>query len=181
MHVELIGERFDAAIRIGQLADSRLVATRLCGHQRIMAAAPSYLARHGTPQAPADLVQHNCLGFTGLLSYPEWQLTQPGASHSVVVRGSLVSNDNEALLTAATLGVGIVAGGNWLIDPAIAAGQLVRVLPAWQLNADAGIYLVRPSAQFSTAAMTAFRQWVIDWFAARERSASTLAASAPPP
>lgn len=165
--VDIVGERFDAAIRIGQLADSRLVATRLCSHRRIMAAAPAYLARQGTPQVPADLAQHNCLGFTGLQSYPEWQLTQPGASHSVVVRGSLVSNDNEALLTAALLGAGILAGGDWLIHPGIASGQLVQVLPQWQLNADAGIYLVRPSARFSTAAMAAFRTWVVDWFAAR--------------
>lgn len=173
--VDIVGERFDAAIRIGRLADSRLVATRLCGHQRIMAAAPAYLAQHGSPQVPADLAQHNCLGFTGLLSYPEWQLTQAGARHSVVVRGSLVSNDNEALLAAATLGVGILAGGDWLINPAIASGQLVRVLPQWQLDADAGIYLVRPSARFSTAAMTAFRSWVVDWFAARADNAHAAA------
>lgn len=173
--VDIVGERFDAAIRIGRLADSRLVATRLCGHQRIMAAAPAYLAQHGSPQVPADLAQHNCLGFTGLQSYPEWQLTQAGARHSVVVRGSLVSNDNEALLAAATLGVGILAGGDWLINPAIASGQLVRVLPQWQLDADAGIYLVRPSARFSTAAMTALRTWVVDWFAARAGNAHAAA------
>lgn len=162
--VDIVGERFDAAVRIGQLADSRLVATRLCDHQRILCAAPAYLQRHGTPLSPADLAQHNCLGFTGLLSYPEWQLMRDGARQTVKVRGSLISNDNEALLTAATLGVGILAGGDWLVNPQVACGQLVRVLPQWQLNADAGIYLVRPSAQYSSAAMTAFRQWVAQWF-----------------
>ncbi|WP_462387008.1 LysR family transcriptional regulator [Acidovorax sp. Q11] len=179
--VDIVGERFDAAIRIGKLADSRLVATRLCGHQRIMAAAPAYLERYGVPQAPADLAAHNCLGFTGLVSYPEWQLTtRAGASHTVVVRGALISNDNEALLTAATMGAGVLAGGDWLIQPCIDAGQLVRVLPQWQLNADAGIYLVRPSGQFSTAAMAAFRAWVVDWFVARARLAETpLAVKAP--
>ena len=169
--VDIVGERFDAAIRIGKLADSGLVATRLCSHRRIMAAAPSYLQQHGMPEVPADLAQHQCLGFTGLASYPEWQLTsRTGASHTVVVHSSLVSNDNEALLTAATLGAGILAGGDWLIQPCIDAGQLVRVLPQWQLNADAGIYLVRPSGRFSTAAMAAFRAWVKDWFAARTRA-----------
>lgn len=169
--VDIVGERFDAAIRIGKLADSGLVATRLCSHRRIMAAAPSYLQQHGMPEVPADLAQHQCLGFTGLASYPEWQLTsRAGARHTVVVHSSLVSNDNEALLTAATLGAGILAGGDWLIQPCIDAGQLVRVLPQWQLNADAGIYLVRPSGRFSTAAMAAFRAWVVDWFAARARA-----------
>lgn len=169
--VDIVGERFDAAIRIGKLADSGLVATRLYSHRRIMAAAPSYLQQHGMPDVPADLAQHQCLGFTGLASYPEWQLTsRTGASHTVVVHSGLVSNDNEALLTAATLGAGILAGGDWLIQPCIDAGQLVRVLPQWQLNADAGIYLVRPSGRFSTAAMAAFRAWVVDWFAARARA-----------
>lgn len=180
--VDLVGEHFDAAIRIGKLADNRLVATRLGGHQRILAAAPAYLRRQGTPRMPADLALHHCLGFTGLVSYPEWQLTTAGgAPQTVVVRGSLISNDNEALLTAATMGVGILAGGDWLIQPCIDAGQLVRVLPQWQLNADAGIYLVRPSAQFSTAAMAAFRAWVLDWFAAREagRAATDHTAEAP--
>ena len=168
---DVVGERFDAAIRIGHLPDSGLVATRLCSHRRIMAAAPSYLQQHGMPEVPADLAQHQCLGFTGQASYPEWQLTsRTGASHTVVVHSSLVSNDNEALLTAATLGAGILAGGDWLIQPCIDAGQLVRVLPQWQLNADAGIYLVRPSGRFSTAAMAAFRAWVMDWFAARARA-----------
>jgi len=176
--VDIVGERFDAAVRIGTLADSRLVATRLCGHQRILAASPAYLQQHGTPQAPTDLAQHHCLGFTGLVSYPEWQLTtRTGESHTVVVRSHLVSNDNEALLTAATMGAGILAGGDWFIQPGIDAGQLVRVLPQWQLNADTGIYLVRPSARFSTAAMAAFRTWVVDWFAARE---ARLGVSSPP-
>ena len=164
--VDIVGERFDAAVRIGKLADSRLVATRLCDHQRILCAAPAYLQRHGTPQRPADLARHNCLGFTGLLSFPEWQLVHGGTKENVQVRGSLVSNDNEALLTAAVMGVGILAGGDWLVNPQLASGQLVRVLPQWQLNADAGVYLVRPSAQYSTAAMTAFRQWVSQWFMA---------------
>ena len=163
--VDIVGERFDAAIRIGKLADSRLVATKLSEHQRILCAAPAYLKRCGKPRLPSDLAQHNCLGFTGFLSYPEWKLMRGDECVVMPVHGSMISNDSETLLTAATLGVGIVAGGSWLFQSALAEGKLVRVLPEWQLNADSGIYFLRPSAQFSTAAMTAFRQWVVDWFA----------------
>ncbi|MFO6380339.1 substrate binding domain-containing protein, partial [Pseudomonas aeruginosa] len=119
-------------------ADSRLVARRLCAHRRILGAAPDYLERHGVPRIPADLAAHNCLGFSGLHSYPEWKLTRQDEQQPVRVRGSMVSNDNETLLCAARQGLGIFAAGEWLMSRDLEAGRLVRVLPEWQLDADAG-------------------------------------------
>ncbi|GAB2490435.1 LysR family transcriptional regulator [Comamonas humi] len=170
--VDVVGERFDAAIRIGNLPDSRLVASRLCDQRRILCAAESYLARCGSPQEPAELAHHNCLGYTGLLSFPEWTLVRQAgqasaeARQSVRVSGSMISNDNEALLHAALKGVGIVCGSDWHLMPFVATGELVRVLSQWTLGEGGGIYLVRPSGQYSTAAMAAFRQWVTVGFAA---------------
>lgn len=158
--VDLIGEGFDAAIRIGELADNRLVARKLCDHLRILCASPEYLARHGAPVQPEDLSGHNCLGFNGLRSFPEWRLMSDGRQASVKVAGSLRSNDNEALLEAARRGVGILAGGDWLMDEDLASGRLVRVLPQWQLDVAAGIYLVRPTARLNTAALGAFKAWL---------------------
>jgi len=63
-------------------------------------------------------------------------------------------------LEAARRGVGILAGGDWLMVEDIAAGRLVRVLPQWQLDVAAGIYLVRPTARLNTAAMGAFKEWL---------------------
>lgn len=142
--VDIIAEGFDLAIRVGELADSRLVARRLCAHRRILGAAPDYLERHGVPRIPVGLAAHNCLGFSGLHSYPEWKLTRQDEQQPVRVRGSMVSNDNEALLCAARQGLGIFAAGEWLMSRDLEAGRLVRVLPEWQLDADAGVYLVRP-------------------------------------
>lgn len=158
--VDLIGEGFDVAIRIGELADNRLVAKRLCDHLRILCASPDYLARHGTPLHPEQLAGHNCLGFSGLRSFPDWRLTRQAQQVSVKVGGSLRSNDNEALLEAARRGVGILAGGDWLMGEDLASGRLVRVLPQWQLDVAAGIYLVRPTARLSTAAVGVFKTWV---------------------
>jgi len=158
--VDLIGEGFDAAIRIGELADNRLVARKLCDHLRILCASPEYLAQHGAPRQPEDLAGHNCLGFSGLRSFPEWRLMSGGRQVSVKVAGSLRSNDNEALLEAARRGVGILAGGDWLMGEDLAAGRLVRVLPQWQLDVAAGIYLVRPTARLNTAALVAFKAWL---------------------
>ncbi|MEX8195297.1 LysR substrate-binding domain-containing protein [Comamonas guangdongensis] len=177
--VDIVGERFDAAIRVGNLSDSRLVATRLCDQYRLLCASASYLERHAAPKKPADLAHHNCLGYTGLLSFPEWTLVQSAGkraakvAESVRVSGSILSNDNEALLHAALKGVGIIAGSDWQLMPAIHTGELIRILPQWTLGDAAGIYLVRPSGQYNTAAMTAFKQWVAGAFAAAPwRSAS---------
>jgi DNA-binding transcriptional LysR family regulator len=163
--VDIVAEGFDAAIRIGELSDNRLVARKLCDHRRILCAAPAYLQRQGEPKTPADLAEHNCLGFTGLHSYPEWKLTRDGDQQSIRVRSAMVSNDNEALLSAARMGLGILAGGEWLMTRDIDSGQLVRVLPDWQLDADAGVYLVRPSAKYNTATTTAFKHWIEAAFA----------------
>jgi DNA-binding transcriptional LysR family regulator len=163
--VDIVAEGFDAAIRIGELSDNRLVARKLCDHRRILCAAPAYLQRQGEPKTPADLAGHNCLGFTGLHSYPEWKLTRDGDQQSIRVRSAMVSNDNEALLSAARMGLGILAGGEWLMTRDIDSGQLVRVLPDWQLDADAGVYLVRPSAKYNTATTTAFKHWIEAAFA----------------
>ena len=170
--VDVVGERFDAAIRIGNLPDSGLVATRLCDQYRILCASAAYLARCPAPASPADLARHNCLGYTGLLSFPEWTLVQAarqGAApnrQSLRVTGSMRSNDNEALLHAALQGVGIVAGSDWHLLPAVQSGALVRVLPEWTLGEAGGIYLVRPSGQYQTAALAAFREWISERFAA---------------
>ena len=85
---------------------------------------------------------------------------------NVKVAGSLRSNDNEALLEAARRGVGILAGGDWLMGEDLASGRLVRVLPQWQLDVAAGIYLVRPTARLNTAALGAFKAWLEDRFKA---------------
>ena len=88
-----------------------------------------------------------------------------GQQVSVKVAGNLRSNDNEALLEAARRGVGILAGGDWLMGEDLAAGRLVRVLPQWQLDVAAGIYLVRPTARLNTA-LVAFKAWLYARFEA---------------
>ncbi|MEB5963483.1 LysR family transcriptional regulator [Comamonas testosteroni] len=169
--VDIVGEHFDAAIRIGHLVDSRLVATQLCDQYRLLCASARYLERHEAPQTPEDLARHNCLGYTGLLDFPQWRLVSCAgkkaakAVESVRVSGSILSNDNEALLHAAIRGVGIIAGSDWHLMPCVHAGELIRILPQWTLGDAGGIYLVRPSGQYSTGAMKAFKQWVTEAFA----------------
>ncbi|WP_137009970.1 LysR family transcriptional regulator [Aquitalea aquatilis] len=162
--VDLIAEGFDLAIRMGELQDSRLLAKKLGDHRRILCASPAYIAVHGQPATPQVLVQHNCLRFSGFSTFPEWRLTNGNQQQTVPVSGSMTSNDSEALLAAACSGCGILAAGEWLMSRDIAAGKLVQVLPDWQLDAQGGIYLVRPSARYAAASTLAFKAWIEERF-----------------
>jgi DNA-binding transcriptional LysR family regulator len=161
---DIIGEGFDAAIRAGKLNDSLLRARKLCDHQRILCASPAYLRTRGVPETPRDLSRHNCLGFTGLATYPAWKLSNGSQTETVTVRGNLSSNENSTLLLAAVRGVGIVAGGDWLMSRDIASGRLVRVLPQWHLDERSGIYLVTPSIKHTPAKLKLFKQWIEEKF-----------------
>lgn len=163
--VDIIAEGFDAAIRIGELNDNRLIAKKLSDHRRILCASADYLAQHGHPATPEELSSHNCLRFSGFANFPEWRLCNGKRQERVAVKGALTANDGESLLAAARAGVGILAAGEWLMSRDLVEGRLVRVLPQWSLDGQGGIYLVRPSAKFSPATTLAFKEWIERKFA----------------
>ncbi|EJM82097.1 transcriptional regulator [Pseudomonas sp. GM74] len=158
--VDIIDEGFDAAIRIGELEDSRLIAKKLSDHRRILCASPAYIRQHGMPESPQDLIRHNCLRFSGLASFPQWRLHRGNELQTVSPKGNLTANDSESLLAAARADAGILGAGDWLMSRDIAAGRLLHVLPDWQLDAAGGVYLIRPSARFPSAVVVAFKQWI---------------------
>ena len=158
--VDIIDDGFDAAIRIGELQDNRLIARKLSDHRRILCASPAYISEHGMPATPQDLVRHNCLRFSGLASFPQWRLHRGNQLQTVLPTGNLTANDSEALLAAALADAGILGAGDWLMAGDIAAGRLVQVLADWQLDTAGGVYLVRPSAKFPSAVVVAFKEWI---------------------
>jgi len=162
--IDLLAEGYDAAIRIGTLPDSTLVARRLTDHRRILCAAPDYLHRRGALRHPSDLSQHDCLEFTGFATFPQWQLSNGREHHKTAVTGQLRSDDTTILLEAARAGLGIIAAGEWFLGQDIAAGRLVRVLPGWALDDGGGIYLVRPSGRYEAAPVAAFAAWLMQVF-----------------
>lgn len=129
--LDLRVQRVDVAVRIGILADSDLVATRLAPQRRIACASPAYLARHGRPAVPQDLLQHNCLT---LATHPVprgwWNFSDDMAGAPLPVRGSFRCDETEVLMKAAVDGVGIVHMSSWLVSEDLAAGRLVQLFPA---------------------------------------------------
>jgi DNA-binding transcriptional LysR family regulator len=129
--VDLVTRRVDVAIRIGVLPDSDLVATRLAPIKRLACASPDYLAQHGRPTRPEDLLRHNCLTYASTpLPAGWWRFPGINRNAPLVVRGTLKTDDTETLLEAAVAGIGIVHLASWLVHDKIVAGQLVSLFSA---------------------------------------------------
>ena len=131
--VDVVEEGYDVVIRIGVPTDSSLIARRLAPARLMIVGAPDYLKRHGVPRKPADLRQHNCLGYAYWSLRDEWPLTAPdGRVERVKVKGSLVSNNGDALRLAAIAGVGLIMQPTFSAHGDIASGRLVQVLADYE-------------------------------------------------
>ena len=140
--IDLIGERFDAAIRIGTLQDSSLVARRIGPVRSLLVASPDYLARNGRPATPADLTAHECLIYTGRTG-ADWKFRSGKRWTSVRPTGRLRSDSGEAIVAWAMAGLGIAEAPTFLLADAIESSALEPLLLDYP-TPDYGIYVVRP-------------------------------------
>ncbi|MES2183429.1 MAG: LysR family transcriptional regulator [Pseudomonadota bacterium] len=130
-------EGLDAAIQVGELPSSRQVVRKLASVDYVVCAAPHYLAEHGTPQTPADLAHHACLGYrrprNGQIR--QWRFST-GVSASVPDAASaMVLNSGEAQIAAAGAGLGLVQVAEYYAQPALQAGSLAEVLAGYKTHA----------------------------------------------
>ena len=132
----MVEEDIDVAIRIGAPAEQpNLIAHSLGGHRRVICASPDYLARCGTPQTPADLLQHNCLRFSyGSPGRRGWRLQREETVEEVAVSGNLSANNSEVLRRAVLDGAGIALLADWLVSEDLANGALVPLLTDFESN-----------------------------------------------
>ena len=141
--VDLVAEGFDAAIRTGFLPDSSLVARRIRPMSGKLVASPAYLAAHGAPQTPDELIEHECL----LQGTMPWPFIDHGKTITVHPRGRFKADNAEALLSAALAGLGVAALPDFLIEAHIASGALLPLLTDYP-PPEPGIYVVRPPGDF---------------------------------
>jgi DNA-binding transcriptional LysR family regulator len=130
--IDLIEAGVDVAVRIGALPDSSLTATRVGIVRRVLCASPAYLARHGTPRKPADLETLDALVFSGASARSEWVLGTGRAARTVRPRPVLATNDADVIIAAALAGRGVARVLSYQVGAEIAAGRLVRLLPAFE-------------------------------------------------
>ncbi|MCQ1776224.1 LysR substrate-binding domain-containing protein [Neorhizobium galegae] len=126
--VDLVAEKTDVAIRMGNLPDSGLIARKLGQSRRVVCAAPGYLARQGSPQTPADLEHHDCLTFNFRRARPSWPFRNDGRDIAQPVKGSIVVNNGETMKQMALAGAGIARVGLFHVADEIAAGRLIPLL-----------------------------------------------------
>jgi DNA-binding transcriptional LysR family regulator len=141
--VDLVEEHFDLALRIGPLAEAALVRVRVGGTASIVVASPSYIARAGRPEEPADLAHHNCLRYSLVTAVREWRFKGPLGEMSVPVVGNLEVNHGGAMREAAIAGVGVARLPHFLVADGLAAGSLVALLSEFRLP-PLGVHLVYP-------------------------------------
>jgi len=155
--IDLVEEGIDAAIRIGPLPDSSLVATRLGELRRVVCASPAYLARRGAPASVADLRHHDCITFAGITSPARWSFGEAG---SVAVRSRLVVTTAEAAIDAAIAGLGVTRLLSYQVEAALAAGQLRLVLDRLALPR-VPVHLVSVEGRRAPARVRAFLDFAV--------------------
>ncbi|MCI2807374.1 LysR family transcriptional regulator [Eoetvoesiella caeni] len=127
--VDLIEERYDCAIRIGDLDDSQIIGVRLADNRRVIVASPAYLAQFGRPNSPQDLALHNCLSFGPQGNQSKgWLLKQDEQLRAVRVKGSLSCSDGSVLHDWTLAGCGLAWRSLWEVREDLEVGRLVTVL-----------------------------------------------------
>ncbi|MGQ9371722.1 LysR substrate-binding domain-containing protein [Azospirillum sp. ST 5-10] len=160
--VDLVGEGFDAALRIAVLPDSSLVARRLCPVAPVVLAAPSYLARHGRPQRPRELNGNHCLGYAYRRQQDIWRFTNSaGEEESVTPSGPLRVTNADALVPMLLEGLAIAELPDFMAAEHLAAGRVTVILTDWSLP-KGGLYFVTPSARTRPAKVNALAGFLAD-------------------
>jgi DNA-binding transcriptional LysR family regulator len=157
--VDLVGEGFDAAVRVGYLSDSNLIVRRIAPIRGQYVASPAYIEAHGAPKTPEDLQHHEAL----MQGTEPWRMMSDGKIITVRVQGRFKADNGEALAAAALAGIGIGAVPNFLIDAHIASGALVPVLVDYP-PPEAGLYVVRPPGDFPPRKVRALIEILLEKF-----------------
>ena len=126
--IDLVEHHVDAAVRIGQLPDSALLATHLGDILWVTCASPAYLARRGMPASPADLPNHACIAFEGLEPARDWRFGTGAGGQTITISPRYSVSTAESVIDAAVAGVGICRVTSYQADDALRSGKLIRVL-----------------------------------------------------
>lgn len=144
---DIVAAGFDAGVRLGEVIELDMIAVPLSGEQcEAAVAAPAYLAKHGTPAHPRELVHHRCIGWRPAPDVPphRWEFEEGGVPFDVAVEPQITTNDLRLMLRCALSGAGITFATRETFRPYIERGELVPLLEAF-LPRFAGFYLYYPN------------------------------------
>jgi LysR family transcriptional regulator, regulator for bpeEF and oprC len=156
------------------------VARRVGMVEFVTCATPAYLERHGVPVHPHDLMQHRCVNYfsskTGRIS--GWDFSKDGERIDLQLDGSVALNDGEAYLEAGLAGLGVVQTAAFMVNDALAAGMLVRVLADWEIE-PLPVWIMYPQNRHLSAKVRVFVEWIAELFSARGASQTKRLAAGP--
>lgn len=158
--IDLIGQGFDAALRIAVLEDSALVARLITPVRRFIVAAPRYLAQHGRPQRPDQLRTEHCLGYAYRAKRDVWRLTsRAGETATIVPNGPLRATNADALLPTVLDGQAIAELPEFIAADYVRDGRLEVILPDWSFS-EGGLYFVTPTSRTRAAKVEALSDFL---------------------
>lgn len=163
--VDIVSEGFDLAIRIGQLAESSLVARRLAPVRLVVCGSPDYFRRRGVPQDPEQLAEHDCLRYAYAADYDRWRFQRDGRTHAVRIRGTFSANNGDALRVAALAGKGIILQPTFIVGDDLRAGRLRTVLDEYR-STDLNVHAVYAHRQYLSAKVRTFVDFLAGYFGA---------------
>ena len=160
--VDLVAEGFDFSLRIADLADSSLLAQRVCSIRMLLVGAPAYFDKYGTPQHPSDLAQHNALLYTYAPRTGHWRFKHAteGEHNQALPNSRLRANNGDALLPALKQGLGLAIIPEFLAWPERQSGEVIEVLPEWNI-APTALYIVTPPGRLRPTRVTALIEYLM--------------------
>ena len=163
--VDLLEEHIDVALRVGELADSSLIAVRVGEIRRVACASPAYLKSRGTPKSPDDLSAHDCISYPPMQSPSTWRFRRDETEYVVPVRSRFVASNLESACDAARAGLGITVAFSYLLAESLKSRQLIALLQDFQPPPQP-VSLVYSPNRFMPAKLRAF----LDFAAPRLRA-----------
>jgi DNA-binding transcriptional LysR family regulator len=160
--LDLVAENLDVAIRIGELEDSSVVATRIGKSIRYVVAAPEYLKGRKLPVEPADLERHDCVMLNARNNETDWDLFNGRKKARIHVSGPISSRDFNSLSTFVYRGHGIGLLPSTYCDEALASGALIRLLPKWA-SAQIPVFAVYSNRKFRPSRLKVFLEALAAW------------------
>ena len=164
--VGTVEENIDISIRIGNLADSNLIATKVGSVRFVLCASPLYLAEHGHPSEPAELAAHDCISIDSVAPQRSWKFIKDGREIVAPIRSRLTVSDSEAAIDAAIASAGITRVMSYKMEAARRAGQLVLMLEEFEQE-PWPVHIVYAERKPVPLKLRAFLNWVTPRLKAR--------------
>lgn len=164
--LNLLDEHIDVALRVGELADSGLIAVRVGDIHRVACASPAYLELRGIPQSPDDLSAHDCISYPPLQSPNVWRFKGGQTEYAVPVRSRFIASNLESAFDAARAGIGVTVAFSYLVADPLRSGELVALLQDFQPPPQPVNFVYSPN-RFMPAKLRAFLDFAVPRLRAR--------------